>query len=461
LSDMPCLRSLVALVFASTCLIASGCGPLVKPLTTPLSTQDGDYSLFDAARCGSISLRVVDTRNMGSTSPMVSGRKTQSINDLESNWNGVVITLTSATRLLAGGQTTTLTPTQTRQTSFSNVGILQNLMPGSDYKLMVQLKNGTTVLGEGAAQGISVTAGQATSVTLYVNAVGDITFASTSYPINLNTAGQMQLLRNSTVSVSTTANNGTNVNADSTANIANYAYSLYKVDNTGAATGSAILSATGSVVAGNITFNMALPTKGGGDTDDDLMLLTIAGQDANYNPISVKTRTVEVLNGGAVTTFAGLAGQSGSADGSGTAARFNLPQGVAVDTSGNVYVADTQNDTIRKITSGGVVTTFAGSAGAAGSVDGVGSNARFNHPTGVAIDPSGNLIVTDALNDTIRVVAPNGTVSTLAGSAPTGGTSDGVGPSARFNQPGGVTVDASGSIYVSDVNNHAIRRVQR
>src|SRR5437867_1018550 len=102
------------------------------------------------------------------------------------------------------------------------------------------------------------------------------------------------------------------------------------------------------------------------------------------------------------TTLAGSAGVLGSADGPNSAARFNYPYGVAVDGAGNVYVADTFNYTIRKITPAGAVTTLAGSAGQNGSVDGTGSGARFYRPTGVAVDSAGNVYVADEYNDTIR-----------------------------------------------------------
>src|SRR6266487_3128445 len=118
-------------------------------------------------------------------------------------------------------------------------------------------------------------------------------------------------------------------------------------------------------------------------------------------------------------TFTTLAGQAsiGSADGTGSAARFYFPQGVATDTSGNVYVADTFNYTIRKITPAGVVTTLAGLAGFPGSADGTGSAARFSSPIGVATDSSGNVYVADSGNNTIRQITPAGVVTTLAGLA--------------------------------------------
>ncbi|HXI13096.1 MAG TPA: hypothetical protein VNM92_10695 [Thermoanaerobaculia bacterium] len=159
----------------------------------------------------------------------------------------------------------------------------------------------------------------------------------------------------------------------------------------------------------------------------------------------------------AVTTLAGLAGTAGNADGTGSAARFGLPSGVATDKSGNVYVADTFSGTIRKITPAGAVTTLAGLALDRGSADGMGSAARFNRPTGVATDNSGNVYVADRLNHTIRKITPEGAVTTVAGLAGTRGSADGTGSAARFSSPEGVATDSSGNIYVADTDNHTIR----
>ena len=134
----------------------------------------------------------------------------------------------------------------------------------------------------------------------------------------------------------------------------------------------------------------------------------------------------------AITTLAGRAGSAGSADGTGSAARFYYPRGVAVDSAGNVYVADTGNHTIRKVTPAGVVTTLAGLAGSSGSADGTGSAARFNYPPGVAVDSAGNVYVADTGNHTIRKVTPAGVVTTLAGLAGSSGSADGTGSAARF-----------------------------
>ena len=160
-----------------------------------------------------------------------------------------------------------------------------------------------------------------------------------------------------------------------------------------------------------------------------------------------------------VTTFAGDAGEFGSADGTGSAARFGVPQGAAVDSAGNVYIADTFNHTIRKITPGGVVTTLAGLAGVSGSADATGSAARFNSPRGVAVDSAGTVYVADTNNHTIRTITAGGVVTTLAGFPGSSGTTDATGNNARFNQPRGIAVDGAGVLYVADTNNHTIRKI--
>jgi hypothetical protein len=161
---------------------------------------------------------------------------------------------------------------------------------------------------------------------------------------------------------------------------------------------------------------------------------------------------------GVVTTLAGTFGTVGSTDGVGAAARFYLPEGVATDTAGNVYVADTYNDIIRKITPNGVVTTVAGTAGVTGSTDGIGSAALFSYPQDVATDGAGNLYIADGGN-TIRKITPAGVVTTLAGMAGVAGSADGTGAAARFNYPLGVATDSAGDVYVADFYNDTIRKV--
>ncbi|HEY3834488.1 MAG TPA: fibronectin type III domain-containing protein [Acidimicrobiia bacterium] len=164
----------------------------------------------------------------------------------------------------------------------------------------------------------------------------------------------------------------------------------------------------------------------------------------------------KVTPAGVVTTFAGN-GTAGYVNGSGTSAEFNQPQGVAVDSSGNVYVADTNNNDIRKITSSGTTSLFAGSSSqASGSTDG--SRATFNQPNGIALDSSGNLYVADTNNNKIRKITSGGTTSTFAGSG-TAGFADGTGTAAKFSGPQGLTVDSSGNVYVADTANNRVRKI--
>lgn len=164
----------------------------------------------------------------------------------------------------------------------------------------------------------------------------------------------------------------------------------------------------------------------------------------------------KIASSGIVTTLAG-SGVSGSANGTGIAASFYWPYKVAVDSIGNVYVADTQNQLIRKISSLGVVTTLAGS-GSAGYVNGTGTAASFYYPQAIAVDSAGNVYVGEQYNHAIRKITPAGVVSTLAGDV-TSGFVDGVATAARFNEPKGITIDSSGNLYVADTRNHAIRKI--
>jgi sugar lactone lactonase YvrE len=210
-----------------------------------------------------------------------------------------------------------------------------------------------------------------------------------------------------------------------------------------------------------------------------------------------------------VSTLAGRV-SPGHGDGAAGSARFGRPTGVVRDAQGNVYVADTLNHTIRKVTPAGIVSTFAGMAGEYGEADGNGSNARFRFPTGVAVDPSGNVYVADWYHSTIRKItpardvstvavlsdtgipggspypaapeglavdssgtiyvagtrihaiikiSPSGEVSTFAGSVAQPGSTDGTGPSARFRNPFGVAVDSSGNVYVADTGNQRLRKI--
>ncbi|MBI2946819.1 MAG: immunoglobulin domain-containing protein [Verrucomicrobia bacterium] len=163
---------------------------------------------------------------------------------------------------------------------------------------------------------------------------------------------------------------------------------------------------------------------------------------------------------GGVSTLAGMPENAGSADGLGRDARFNHPESPAVDKAGSVYVADAWNHTIRKITPNGLVSTLAGKAGMHGSTDGPGSSARFFYPFAVALDSAGVIYVADGYNHTIRKITPDGLVSTLAGTAGVYGHTDGFGKGTRFSGPEGLAVDAAANVYVADFGNHVIRKIR-
>ncbi len=166
----------------------------------------------------------------------------------------------------------------------------------------------------------------------------------------------------------------------------------------------------------------------------------------------------KITPAGFVSTLAGSPGQAGYADGPGGTARFNGPAGVAIDAAGNVFVADSQNYAVRKITPGGVVSTLAGNPGVAGHADGTGAGATFTDPENLAIDAAGNLYIADGSGNAVRKVSPAGVVTTLAG-ATQAGTVDGTGAAARFDLLAGIGVDSAANVYVGDFNNNAVRKI--
>jgi hypothetical protein len=174
-------------------------------------------------------------------------------------------------------------------------------------------------------------------------------------------------------------------------------------------------------------------------------------------PIQAQTGSAAIR----VSTLAGSAESKGKdpTDGLGPAARFDWPMGLAVAADGTVYVTDTYQHTIRKITPSGVVTTLAGSPATPGSQDGPGPAARFNHPVGLAIASSGLLYVADVDNQLIRSVTPEGVVRTVAGLAGSKGSADGSAATARFHSPYGVVLGREGELYVADTDNQTIRKI--
>jgi sugar lactone lactonase YvrE len=165
----------------------------------------------------------------------------------------------------------------------------------------------------------------------------------------------------------------------------------------------------------------------------------------------------KVTPAGVTTTFAGN-GTLGYVDGPAANAQFNAPQAIAIDAAGNLYITDTGNHMIRKISSTGTVSTIAG-RGYAGYADGTGTNAVFKFPSGLALDGAGNIYVADKGNNMIRMITSAGVVTTLAGNT-TAGQIDGTGTVAAFSSPGGLAYDTKNNIlYVTDLNNYALRSV--
>jgi NHL repeat len=161
---------------------------------------------------------------------------------------------------------------------------------------------------------------------------------------------------------------------------------------------------------------------------------------------------------GLMTTLAGT-GTPGSIDGTASSADFNSPTGIAVDSSGNVYVGDQSNYTIRKITPSGVVSTLAGSSGQKGAADGKGATARFLDVGEITIDRADSIIVVDKGNSAIRRVSADGVVTTIAGVLPSRGSQDGSLPTSRFFSPSGLARDIAGNIYLGDTDNFIVRKI--
>lgn len=186
---------------------------------------------------------------------------------------------------------------------------------------------------------------------------------------------------------------------------------------------------------------------------------TVATNGTIYVSASYAHAIYQLSSAGTILAQYGTSGTPGAVDAIGTAARFRNPRGLTLDASGNLYVSDTGNHAIRKITPAGVVTTLSGTIGAPGAVDGPVATARFDSPEGLAFDGTGNLYVADTANHAIRRITPSGTVTTFAGALGLSGDTDGPAATARFNGPQGLTADFKGNLFVADTANKTIRKI--
>ena len=210
--------------------------------------------------------------------------------------------------------------------------------------------------------------------------------------------------------------------------------------------------------SGGATFNVSLiASNDAGSTPS-----VVEGQGGGGPPEGRGGGTLTVTTAPPMTTstytFVGTRGNAGSENGVGTVARLNTPCGVTVDGSGNAYIADTNNHCIRMVTPYGLTTTFAGTPTVAGYVDNTLATAQFRNPRDIATDTAGNMYVADTGNNVIRKISPLGVVTTFAGNT-SAGFLDAMGPAADFNTPSSLACDPSGNIFVTDTNNHCIRKI--
>lgn len=211
-------------------------------------------------------------------------------------------------------------------------------------------------------------------------------------------------------------------------------------------------------IATDGTVTLRITSDGSGNKFDNASGVAVDLSGNIYVADSWNYQICKITPSGTVTTLAGKFNSSGSADGKGSAARFDFPEGLAVDSHGNVFVAEYFNDTIRKITPAGQVSTFAGKANQTGHLDGLGQAARLTSPSELCIDSTDNLYFIDSSNSTIRKITPAGKVITIGGTPGVHSAADGPGPLAQFCRPAGIAVAPDGTVYVSDTANNRIMR---
>ncbi|HEY1170146.1 MAG TPA: NHL repeat-containing protein [Verrucomicrobiae bacterium] len=221
------------------------------------------------------------------------------------------------------------------------------------------------------------------------------------------------------------------------------------------------MDGTVSLLAGTVGQAGFANGSGSGVKFDTPFGLTIAGDGALLVADTGNHILRRVAMNGAVTTYAGLAGTPGNTNGPLSQARFHSPLGLKRDAAGNVWVADSGSHTIRKITSTGIVELAAGTPDVWGAVDGAAASAKFNGPVDVAVAADGRVFISDGFNHVIRCLGTNGMVTTLAGQTGVADWTDGLGFQARFWNPAGLAFDHAGNLYVADSRNHVLRKITR
>jgi uncharacterized protein YjdB len=358
--------------------------------------------------------------------------------------------------------TTTITATQAAVLGVNALATQSYLLTVAATAPTITSPTGASVTTTTATLGGNVTATGGASLTT-IGVVVSIT-ATNSNP-RISGAGVTNVTASGTPASGVFTVNATGLTAGTA-----YSYAAYATNSAGTTYTSAGTFTTTALTTPTLTFANPLGAVATIAGTGNAGAVNAIGTAASYNTPSavavdslgniyvadVSNNLIRKIVGGVTTTLAG-SGTAGSQNGTGTVASFSRPYGIALDSAGNVYVADSVNNLIRKISPAGVVTTLAGS-GDAGAADGTGTAASFNFPTGVAVDAAGNVYVGDQLNHKIRKITASGVVTTLAGSG-TAGAIDAPGASASFNTPGGLAVDSAGTVYVADQLNNKVRKV--